>query len=212
MVSKEVESRLDRNPVSFSVSSLPPIHGTVESVSNPLPGPSAMRSVESLQAGVPVGGNRGQEWPGGELGCAQPPLDPPSLGRRSRPPKDVAWRTKRSRPVVGGDLDPLCWGSPSGRDQGWDRCVSDGRHARPSTQGEGRAVSQGILHVDLGKPSQPEGGSFTGRASIPPSVHTAYRSSRFGHSLLTCLLPPGSDPVRYPASSSGAIWIWDGVI
>ena len=142
----------------------------------PLPAP-ARGSVQSLQAGVPAGGNRGKERSTGGVVLDQVPLDPPSLGKRSRPPKDVPWRIKRSRPMVGGDLAPTRPGSPLGRDRGWDRCVSSSRHSRPATQGEGRAVSQGILTEDSVKPSQPEGGVTQARPPSPPrsTRHTGAR-------------------------------------
>ena len=144
MVSREVENRLAPIPVSLPVSSLPSVQGTVKSVANPPPGPSTRQSVQSLQAGVPAGGNRGKERSTGGVGLDQVPLDPPSLGKRSRPPKDVPWRIKRSR------LAPT---RPVSRDRGWDRCASSSRHSRPATQGEGRAMSQGILTEDSVKPS-----------------------------------------------------------
>ncbi|KAK3893318.1 hypothetical protein Pcinc_002873 [Petrolisthes cinctipes] len=110
MVAKEVEGRLVASHVSLPATSSPWVQGAVQTATNPLSGLSARHSVKSLLADVSVEGYQGQERSGGDV-QASSSLDP-SIGKRSRPPKDVPWRIKRSRPGVGGDLATSCPGSP----------------------------------------------------------------------------------------------------
>lgn len=102
LVAKEIESRLAANTASFPATFLPSAQGAVQSTTNPLSGLDARQSMQLFLADVPVGGNQGQERSGGDLGLAQAPSSlAPSMGKCSRPPKDVPWRIKRSCPGGG---------------------------------------------------------------------------------------------------------------
>ncbi|KAK3864568.1 hypothetical protein Pcinc_029751 [Petrolisthes cinctipes] len=176
MVAKEVEGRLVANHVSLPATSSPWVQGTVQTATNPLPGLSARHSMKSLLADVPVRGYQGQERSGGDV-QASSSLDH-SIDKWSRPPKDVPWWIKRSRPGVGGDLTTSRPGSPSGRDQGRDRCMVIEQHPHPQTLGEGQAVDQqGILTEDLVKPTQPERGAThaKGRDAYAPPRSTRHK-------------------------------------
>ena len=171
LVARHVDSHLATNQSSLTAYPLPSAHGPVQSGTDPLPDLGDRQSVQSLEADVSVGGSRGQVRSKVSLAQDVYTLDPPSTGKRPRPPKDVPWRVKRSRPEVGGSLAPVRPGLPTGRDQDGGRRAARDPDPHPQAQGEGQAVSDsssGIVTRQTVQLAQPEGGVMHVMHSLLP--------------------------------------------